>query len=279
MKRVLITGSNGFIGKAVMARLASTNSGMEIHSVGRSGQGNKDSVIHHRADLLNVADRKRLLEDVRPTHLIHLAWTSAPGLYWTDINNIEWLKASLDIARLFAENNGERCIFCGSSAEYDWNANEDLLSENSRVAPVSLYGAAKLALSEVISRLFVEMNVSWAWVRLFNPFGPHEHPQRLIPRVCVSLLKNEPLRFDSGQSIRDFLHVDDVADALISILKSPFDGTVNIASGVPVTVKSIIQQIGMHFNKSNLISFQQSGETGYRCRRYRAPADHFCMAA
>lgn len=111
--RVLVTGATGFVGRhAVPALLAR---GFEVHGVGRGVGPNQ-----HAADLLAAEDRRALIARVRPSHLLHLAWDAEPGRYWTSEANLDWVAASLDLARLFAAAGGRRFVGIGTCAEYAW---------------------------------------------------------------------------------------------------------------------------------------------------------------
>ena len=84
MKRVIVTGASGFIGRHTLPHLA--EAGFEVHPI-----SSRD------ADLLDERSRRDLFARFRPTHLLHLAWYVPPGKYWTSLENIRWLQASLDL--------------------------------------------------------------------------------------------------------------------------------------------------------------------------------------
>lgn len=78
MKRVLVTGASGFIGRHVLTPLAER--GYDVHAVSRSGAVPAAGNVHcHRADLLDPKQIGTLLKQVRPTHLLHFAWYAVPG--------------------------------------------------------------------------------------------------------------------------------------------------------------------------------------------------------
>jgi nucleoside-diphosphate-sugar epimerase len=92
-----------------------------------------------------------------------------------------------------------------------------------------------------------------AWARIFFIYGPHEHPDRLVAAVVRSLLAGEPARTSHGRQVRDYLFVEDVADALVRLLESDVTGPINIASGQAITLRDIIFQIGRQTGRSDLI--------------------------
>lgn len=98
MKRVLLTGATGFIGADCVPLLL--DAGYEVHAVIPGGVEPGDArVFWHSADLLDSAQTRVLLQDVRPTHLMHLAWFVAPGEFWRSPENLRWLQAGVKIGR------------------------------------------------------------------------------------------------------------------------------------------------------------------------------------
>jgi nucleoside-diphosphate-sugar epimerase len=237
MKRVLLTGASGFIGRHSLAPLLAHQ--YEVHAVSSRPQPDNGSAVRwHQADLLDSNELAALLISVRPTHLLHLAWYAEPGKYWTSEKNLEWVSASLNLLTEFVRQGGQRIVIAGTCAEYDWRygqCSEDVTP----LSPATLYGNSKHALQILLAALARQTSLSAAWGRIFFLFGPHEHPSRLVASVTRSLLKGEPALATSGEQIRDYLHVQDVAEAFVALLDSAVTGPVNIASGQPVAVRDI----------------------------------------
>ena len=85
--------------------------------------------------------------------------------------------------------------------------------------------------------------MSGAWGRLFLPYGPHEHPARLVPSVIRALVERRPARCTHGEQVRDFLYVEDAANAFVSLLDSEVTGALNIASGRPIAIRDLVLKI------------------------------------
>src|SRR5689334_899041 len=117
VKSVLVTGASGFVGRPVLRYLQNQN--FKVHAVHRKAADCHDDVTVHQADLLQQGEAERLMEAVRPTHLLHLAWDVLPGQFWSARNNLDWVAASLHLYRAFARSGGERAVFTGTCAEYD----------------------------------------------------------------------------------------------------------------------------------------------------------------
>lgn len=244
MTKVLVTGGSGFLGRHTLMPLVER--GFEVHALYRTSLPTlpTDNVVRwHQCDIFDEAKLGRQIEMIRPEGLLHLAWDTTPGLYWTTSANLDWLAASLHLARCFARCGGQRLVIAGSSAEYQWGGEDKLDEIASPLLPTSLYGKCKNALREVIASWASEENISFAWGRIFNVFGPGEKQARLVPKIIRALMAGNQLPFDSGHSERDFLYVSDAGDAFAALFASDTTGPVNIASGEAVSVREFIMEL------------------------------------
>ncbi|MBB2963149.1 NAD-dependent epimerase/dehydratase family protein [Methylobacterium sp. R2-1] len=128
MKRVLVTGAAGFVGRPAVAALVAR--GFEVHAIGRTAP--EGAHAFHAADLLDPSQRRAAVQKAGASHLLHLAWVTTPGRYWQAPENLDWTAASLDLVRMFREAGGTRTVVAGTCAEYDWTEIVSLASSGTR---------------------------------------------------------------------------------------------------------------------------------------------------
>lgn len=250
MKSVLVTGASGFIGRHCLPILAGR--GWDVHAVSTKQRPHATTPRWHQADLRDREQVHSLLDRVRPTHLLHLAWYVEPGRWADAPENFSWVQASLDVLVQFSEHGGRRIVTAGSCYEYDWRYGF-CSEETTPLAPATFYGRCKHGVQLLFTSYAASAGLSSAWGRVFFVYGPHEHPQRLVASVSRALLSGQPARCSHGNQIRDYLHVEDVADALIALLESDVAGPVNIASGQPVMLKDIVFNIARRLDRIELV--------------------------
>jgi nucleoside-diphosphate-sugar epimerase len=141
-------------------------------------------------------------------------------------------------------------VCAGTCAEYDW-LHSELDEISTPCAPATLYGVAKDSVRRLVAAS--PEGVRFAWGRVFFLYGPHEAPVRLVPYVITSLLAGREALCGDGLVERDFMHVADVAAALVALLESDVEGPVNIASGQCMRLRDVIQSIGEHIGRPDLI--------------------------
>jgi nucleoside-diphosphate-sugar epimerase len=260
-KVVLVTGAGGFIGRWSVPPLIAA--GHEVHAVVGRAAGReppaalRGAVLHH-ADLLEHEPVEALLGALRPSHLLHFAWTAAPGVYWTSPDNYRWLAAGEHLLRSFASHGGERAVMAGSCAEYDWsrvgvcNERGSPLADEAGTA-ITPYAACKIGMQRALEDLGGARRLSTAWGRVFFLFGPGEHRDRLVASVILSLASGREAACTHGRQIRSFLHVADVGRAFAALLDSTVVGPVNIGSPDRLSIAELLGQIALRIGRPDLV--------------------------
>lgn len=248
--KLLLTGGTGFIGRHCIAPLLAL--GYDVHAVSSHPVAESAGITWHKANLLDAGQVYALMEKIRPSHLLHLAWYAVPGKYWTSIENLRWVSASLALLEAFSAVDGKKVVMAGTCAEYEWNGS--LCREGETPCrPATLYGTCKHALQEILMSWARQAGLSAAWGRVFSLYGPHENPARLVSSLILSLLSGERGRCGNGELIRDYLHVADVASAFVHLMHGKLTGPVNIGSGEGVSLGEIAGRIGVHTGRADLL--------------------------
>lgn len=260
MKRVLVTGASGFLGRRLISRLEKDGN-YELFAVTThpNGLAFPARIRVETADLLDVAAIKGLLERVYPDICIHLAWDQREG-YRNSLSNYHWLAASTLLFAEFQRVGGRQFLFAGSSGEYEDQSGH--MAEVPRPRPMSLYGQCKKAVSELI--LASESNMWVQVARFFTIYGPGDpHRFGAIPSAICTLLQGKIFSCQHPNAIRDYIYIDDAVEAIVRLLFSDYHGVVNIGSGFPHSMREVFLEIGKQLNCPEKVVFagEASGET------------------
>jgi nucleoside-diphosphate-sugar epimerase len=249
--RVLVTGATGFLGSHCLLPLVER--GFDVLGLyhERAPQ-DVPGVRWVRGDVMDRAAMRTLLKEHKPKGLLHLAWFVEPGKLIIDSSNLSWASASLDLIRTFREGGGERCTISGSCYEYDWRFGS-CVEEVTPCEPDTLYGATKDSLRRAFLAYCNVSGLSGSWGRAFFMYGPRENPARLVSSVIISLLNGLPAKSSQGLQVRDYLHIQDVADGMAALFASECGGAYNIAAGTPTTIREIVEMLGKIIGRSDLL--------------------------
>jgi len=233
--------------------------------IGRHPPVLEDKCEFIEADLLLKPDYNSIMRIAQATHLIHLAWYAEHEYYLESPINFNWVSATVDLVEAFAKNGGQRIVFGGTCAEYDRRHGylvEDVTPSN----PSSIYGVAKNATMQLTNLQCRSYGVSYAWARIFFPFGLGEKENRLVPTLIKIFDQRLPLVEIACDAYRDFMAVQDLADGLCELLSNNIEGLVNLCSGEPIRISQIIKEIAgsmgvsaiplLEFSKNKIPEFQ-----------------------
>lgn len=259
--KILVTGASGFIGGKTLAPLVAN--GHDVIAV----TSNPDKAFPEGVTplVLNLFDHvavKSALTDLKPDGLMHFAWQAVVGGLWTAPGNLDWVKNSMNLVEAFVEAGGSRVVASGSCGEYDWSAglcHED----HTPLTPNTFYGSCKHALQTLMGSYCKNNDVSFAWGRSFFVYGPGEHQSRLGASVVKSILSGEPALCSHGMQLRDYIHVQDLADAYVALFDSKLDGTYNLATGQAIRVKDLIEALAKAAGRPDLVKLGARGAPAY----------------
>lgn len=254
-RRVLVTGASGFVGSHTLAPLVAR--GYEVHAVARRPRPDDLGDIGltwHVADLLEPADREHVVATVRPSHLLHAAWSLEPGRYADSPANLDWVAASIQLVRQFESLGGRRLVTVGSCFEYE-HGRLVVLAETSPIGPATVYGVAKHALSIAIDALARATGLSTSWARLFYLYGPREDRRRLVGDIASSVLEGREVATSAGVARRDYMFIADAGEALAALLDGDVTGPVNVATGEAPPVRELVELVAAAAGNPELVRY------------------------
>ena len=254
MRKIVVTGGSGFIGKHSLDVLKQKD--FDIYAISRTSIINDDRIKWITLDLFNKSEVDSFFKEIRPDILLHLAWITTPGEFYDSEVNNQWLEASTELIDSFIKFGGKKILAAGSSAEYNWKKNN--FSEDSILDPISLYGKTKLQLYKDIKKRSETKDIDFIWGRIFNVFGTGENKKKIIPLLINAALKKNQISCLSKHDLRDFIHVKDVANLFVFLLENNFNGSINLATGKGTSILEIVKLIEKKLMISNSCTFKQN---------------------
>lgn len=240
--RALVTGAAGFLGSAIVAALAAE--GHDVLGVDRIAalQG-----IRSRILALPGADLEAVLAEERPSLIVHAAGPASVGASIEDpaadfAGSVVVTASLLDAVRRTVPE--ARVVLLSSAAVYG-NPASLPVGEDARLAPLSPYGFHKTVVESLGREYAVVYGLKTASLRIFSAYGAGLARQ-LLWDVCEKASVGGAVRlFGTGEETRDFIHVDDVASAVLAVAaRAPMTGEAyNVASGTETSVREIASQL------------------------------------
>ena len=258
--RVLVTGASGFVGAAVVRRAVAL--GLRVTAlVGPSSDLARIAPLARdleivRVDITDFPLLTAAVSAARPDLCIHLA--AAGGVVREDPLEVMMAAnamAPAHLARALAASGAQRLVTAGSSSEY--GTVDGPMDESLACDPEEYYGVSKLAGGLLARNVGRETGLETAHLRLFSVYGPGEDPRRLVGSVMRSLVSGRPIDLTPGDQVRDFVYVDDVAEALLTAALAPaLDGvTVNVGTGIQTTVRELCLRVEEATGTEGLLRF------------------------
>jgi len=250
--KILITGSRGFVGQSV-GRYALAH-GHEVLGLSRASQPALGWTGQHLRIDVGSDDISGLLTDFRPEIVVHAAGSASVADSIKDPASDFRATAMtfMNVLDGVRRSGIEPIVLQVSSAAVYGNPDELPVGESARTAPISPYGYHKL-LCEMLAREYAQCyGVSSVVCRIFSLFGPLQ--RRLLVWELYQQFAGPESRVElqgTGEETRDFLHVDDLSDALLRLAKVAPRHTataLNVASGVETSTRALAEEIGSVVN-------------------------------
>ena len=252
-KRVLVTGGAGFISSNVIRHLLEATEYDVVSLDALTYAGNlenlADVMAHERLAFVHgdIRNADLVAEIVAEVDVIvnaaaesHVEKSILEGASEFVTTNVEGTQVLLDAVRAAPV---ERFVLISSSEVYG-TAESDPMDEEHPLNPRSPYAATKAGADRLAYSYFVTYGLPVVILRPFNNYGPRQHWEKVVPRFVTSALSDEPLTVHGdGHASRDWLYVEDDAEAIVAAIEADLDAVagevINVATGVDVSVSGI----------------------------------------
>jgi nucleoside-diphosphate-sugar epimerase len=271
---LVLTGSSGFLGRAVLARLAGPDHHiLAVDRVPHEGPA-LPGVTHHQADLTDpaainhhehaqsstpaISNPKSKIQNPKskipfapspfhPFTLISLAWDLRRHLgFANQAEQVRLLAGQLD----YWESCGlEHVIFMGSAEEFGPRSGK-IAGGDPPVLPLSPYGWAKRAARDMLASWSLRTGIPVTIIRPFIMYGPGQGGDMLIPSAVAAARQKTRTAFTDGKQVRDFVFIDDVAEAIaLAAEKRPEEFCeLNLGGGQGMLVADVLMDIARAFD-------------------------------
>jgi len=235
--KILVTGGSGFIGSAVIRKAIKDN-----HSIVNvdaltyaSNLKNLESVENsplykfENVNINSAKDLKEVFERHRPDRVMHLAAEShvdrsIEGPYAFMETNIlgtfNLLQVSKDYVKTEENKDNFRFHHISTDEVFGSLGEDGLFSEDTPYNPNSPYSASKASSDHLVRAWGATYGLPVLITNCSNNYGPYQHPEKLIPKVIINIIRGEKIPvYGNGKNIRDWLYVEDHAEALLLVLE------------------------------------------------------------
>jgi dTDP-glucose 4,6-dehydratase len=238
--KILVTGGAGFIGSAVVRHMIRSTDWHVVNLDKLTYAGNLDSLADaldhprhrfHRIDICDRAALDRILAAERPDAILHLAAEShvdrsidgaAPFITTNIVGTWTLLEAALAYWRALPGDAQDRFRFQHISTDEVFGSlgPTGLFSEDTPYRPNSPYSASKASSDHLVRAWHHTYGLPTVATNCSNNYGPYHFPEKLIPLMIIRALRGESLPvYGKGENVRDWLHVEDHAEALLAVLE------------------------------------------------------------
>lgn len=239
-KRVLVTGSNGFIGSNLVRRLL--KEGADIYCIDKI-KLNQDGIKGNTLDIRDLENLKEIIKEINPNiifHLVALINRSRDINLIKEIHEIN-LNGTINMLLATKDINYDLFVYPNTSEVYG-NQNKPPFKENMKVEAMSPYSASKLC-GEIYCKLFSDLlNKPIVMFRMPIAYGPGQKVDMFIPELMKAIKEKKEFIMTKGEQTRDFIYIDDIIEAFIlCCYKKGIRGLFNLGSGKETQLKEVLE--------------------------------------
>ena len=241
---ILIVGGTGFIGYHLAKK--SLKKGWQVTSLSSKQPKKIRYLTKVKYILCDITKKKSLKRNIRKSfnYVVNL------GGYVDHSNKKKTYESHYigckNLADIFLEKSPIAFVQMGSCVEYGNLKSPQKENAKCSIKSIkSIYGRAKLSSSLYLIDLFKKKKFPSTILRLYLAYGPRQDINRFLPVIIMGCIKNKKFLCSEGNQLRDFVHVDDVVDAILKSLvnKNARGQIINIGSGKPKKIRKIIENV------------------------------------
>ena len=261
MKKILVTGSEGFIGSHIVELLLKQGYKVRAFILYNSFNSKgwlEDLNKHKNLELLfgDIRDSENVEKAVKGCdQIVHLAaLISIPYSFFSSNSFFETnVKGTINILNSARKNNIEKTIVT-STSEVFGTCQKSPMSELHPLNAQSPYAASKIAADQLSKSFYASYKLPVVILRPFNTFGPRQSLRAIIPTIITQFLNNnKKIKLGSIDTIRDFNYVKDIAKAYLKVIESNnkkiFGEEYNIGSGTYFKISDIVNIVSNNLKK------------------------------
>lgn len=255
--KILITGATGFVG-ANLVRAFLKNKSYEVNIITRKNsnlwriKSILGDVKNYKVDLLEKEKLKKVITEIKPDYIIHLAiYGGRP--FENDDEKIIAANFQGTINLLEACNNIDYKIFLNTGSSSEYGKKSHPMEENEICEPINIYGISKLSATLYCNYIANRDNKNIGTIRLFSPFGDYEGTGRLFPDLILNALENKTIELGNPKAVRDFIYIDQVIKVYEKIINENINikGEIfNLGFGEQHSVEYCAKKV-LEYTKSN----------------------------
>ena len=221
MKKVIVTGANGFVGGALTRELV--NQGIEVIALDMEGHNNNlpdsELVTFYPFSLDNASEFKERFADRDCDTFYHFAWAGSAGAARADtalqLQNAQW---TVDCMRLAKDLGCNRFVNAGSIMELE--TMKAVFTAENKPGLGYIYGSGKLVAHAMCKSVAANIGIDLVWAMITNAYGVGERSPRMVNTTIQKCIRGEAPQFTAGTQNYDFVYIDDVARAFYLIGKN-----------------------------------------------------------
>ena len=232
--RILIIG-NGFLASPIISKLLTEGHEILVYSRRESLQFHGHQIV---GDIFDFAKFSKIL-NWNPQIVINTAWITTPTKYLNDSSNYNYAQFTINLAKLLVNSSVEHLIVFGSCLELEFK--DRLRSTQIQTSrSKSLYASQKIAALESCRTILERSSVRLTWARVFFPYGPHQHKDRLIPYLIHSIRAGDLIQLKDTTSVNDWITIRDIASAVSWIIQHNLPIEVDVGTSLGHTNLEIL---------------------------------------